>query len=60
MSVEGLCHVCERGPARYACERCGSLVCENHYDRETGLCSGCAQSSKQPPDHVDSGDDVLR
>jgi hypothetical protein len=60
MSVEGLCQICEREPARHACERCGSLVCETHYDRATGLCLDCARSANRPPDHIESGDDVLR
>jgi hypothetical protein len=40
MSVEGLCRVCESAVAEHRCRR--SLVCATHYDRETGLCTGCA------------------
>ncbi|MFB6131934.1 MAG: zinc finger HIT domain-containing protein [Halanaeroarchaeum sp.] len=60
MSVEGLCGICEREPARYVCDRCGTPVCETHYDRAVGRCLDCATSADRPPDHVDSGDDVLR
>lgn len=42
MSVEGLCQVCESAPVEHQCRRCGALVCPTHYDRETGLCTGCA------------------
>jgi hypothetical protein len=42
MSVEGLCQICEAAPARHQCRRCGALVCTDHYDRETGLCTDCA------------------
>ncbi|MFB6125447.1 MAG: zinc finger HIT domain-containing protein [Halanaeroarchaeum sp.] len=56
MSVQGLCQVCESAPAKYACERCGALVCADHYDADVGLCTSCAAASRR-----DSGDsDRLR
>ncbi|MFB6134272.1 MAG: zinc finger HIT domain-containing protein [Halanaeroarchaeum sp.] len=42
MSVSGLCEICERGEATHACDRCGALVCSEHYDESSGLCSECA------------------
>ncbi|WP_336036581.1 zinc finger HIT domain-containing protein [Halobacterium yunchengense] len=42
MSVSGLCQICERQRADYQCSRCGALVCEAHYDPETGYCTDCA------------------
>ena len=45
MSVSGLCQVCQSAEARFSCERCGSLVCADHYDRRTGLCLECAQET---------------
>ncbi|MGM0397588.1 MAG: hypothetical protein ACQEQY_01210 [Halobacteriota archaeon] len=60
MSVEGLCQICEHEPAKHACDRCGALVCETHYDRAVGRCLECARETNRPPDHLDSGDDVLR
>ena len=42
MSVEGLCQVCEAGPATHQCARCASFVCTEHYDTGTGLCTDCA------------------
>lgn len=42
MSVEGLCQICEKAPATHQCARCASLVCTEHYDTDTGLCTDCA------------------
>ncbi|SEA35447.1 HIT zinc finger [Haloplanus vescus] len=42
MSVTTLCQVCESATARYTCDACGAAVCPAHYDRESGLCAGCA------------------
>lgn len=41
MSVSGLCEICEAKPVLDGCEMCGRLVCSNHYDRASGLCSDC-------------------
>jgi len=60
MSVEGLCQICENAPATFACDRCGALVCADHYDREGSLCLECAKTARRPPEHIRSGDDVLR
>jgi hypothetical protein len=42
MSAETLCQICEAAPASHQCRRCGALVCDDHYDREIGLCVDCA------------------
>jgi hypothetical protein len=42
MSVSGLCTVCGNGGAEYTCDRCGSLVCERHYEPSVGFCVECA------------------
>lgn len=42
MSVAGLCGICERGEATYVCDRCGTPVCDAHYDTSVGLCTECA------------------
>ncbi|MFC7071317.1 hypothetical protein [Halobaculum lipolyticum] len=41
MSRSGLCQVCERAEATASCDRCGALVCGDHYDRERGVCADC-------------------
>jgi len=45
MSVSGLCQVCENATADHQCGRCGTLVCERHFDAETRLCVDCAAES---------------
>lgn len=42
MSVDGLCQVCGSARAETSCDRCGNLVCEDHVDRDLGLCAECA------------------
>jgi hypothetical protein len=42
MSVTGLCQICEN-QAQFACDRCGTVVCDVHYDSGLGLCTECAQ-----------------
>ncbi|MFB6201252.1 MAG: hypothetical protein ABEI98_04505 [Halorhabdus sp.] len=42
MSVTGLCAVCGEGDAECTCDRCGSIVCERHYDFSLGYCVECA------------------
>ncbi|MFD1685725.1 zinc finger HIT domain-containing protein [Halobellus litoreus] len=42
MSVTGVCQVCERREAEYACHRCGAAVCSVHFETEQGVCVHCA------------------
>ncbi|MFB6268546.1 MAG: hypothetical protein ABEH83_01285 [Halobacterium sp.] len=49
MSVSGVCQICERGDAQFACDRCGAVVCEAHYDAETGYCTECAAEARGGP-----------
>jgi len=42
MSVAGLCQICEAGRADRQCPRCGSLVCDDHFDRARGVCADCS------------------
>ena len=57
MSVAGLCGVCERGEANYVCERCGTPVCEEHYDRQLSLCSKCATEVRAGRGDIPDGED---
>ncbi|WP_439027091.1 hypothetical protein [Haloarchaeobius sp. DT45] len=43
MSVAGLCQICEEARARQHCNRCGAMVCQNHFDREHGMCLDCTR-----------------
>ena len=42
MSVTGLCTVCGREGVEHTCDRCGSLVCDRHYEPSVGFCVECA------------------
>lgn len=50
MSVQGVCEICEAKPVVDGCDRCGRLVCEDHYDASTGLCTQCLAAVGGPPD----------
>ena len=62
MSVSGLCEICEAKTAEYACDRCGTLACEDHFDPTRGYCAECAQALGEPgggersPDGPSPGD----
>lgn len=53
MSVSGLCSVCEAAPARHACERCGALVCDDHYVASLALCTECARAVRGQDDPLE-------
>ncbi len=55
MSVSGLCEVCQRPDVDHTCDRCGQLVCDRHFDDETGVCMECAAEVGRP-DGVRDGD----
>lgn len=51
MSVSGLCEICESNPVEDGCDHCGRLVCEDHYDHSTGMCTSClAEFGGKPSD----------
>ncbi|MFB6143313.1 MAG: hypothetical protein ABEJ30_08250 [Halorientalis sp.] len=60
MSVSANCEVCTVGEAHHTCTRCGQLVCERHYDEETGFCTECLAEvgggERQPADRPDGVD----
>ncbi|MWG35806.1 hypothetical protein [Halomarina oriensis] len=65
MSVTGLCEHCS-AEAADSCTRCGSVVCADHYDEETGLCTDCIREmggkphdAEREPDRPDA-DDTLQ
>lgn len=55
MSVSGLCQICESRPAQARCDNCGTLACEQHYERDLGLCADCAAQAK-PGEQSDETD----
>ena len=55
MSVTGLCQICESRTAVERCDNCGTLACEQHYERSLGLCADCAATA-QPGRDIDETD----
>lgn len=47
MSVEGLCGICGSAPADRQCDRCGTLVCADHFALTDGVCADCATELKR-------------
>lgn len=67
MSVTGLCEICESKTVTDGCDRCGRLVCEDHYDRDSGFCTDCRaeigprpEREREPPDDRPDGVDEYR
>lgn len=63
MSTTGLCAVCDAPDADQLCDRCGRLVCDDHFDENAGYCVSCAselgrgrgdRSGEDLPDGVDT------
>ena len=57
MSVSGLCEICETGSVEDGCERCGRLVCSEHYDESMGFCTDCVSEFGRGPDGGSGGRD---
>lgn len=63
MSLSSPCEVCGTPDVRHTCDRCGRLVCADHYDDSLGFCVECAgevgggdqriPTSEDMPDGVD-------
>jgi hypothetical protein len=65
MSVSSNCEICVSGEVEHTCSRCAQLVCDEHFDTETGLCVECVSDvssgrDDQPsqPDSEDMPDGV--
>ena len=50
MSVAGLCEICGTGSVEDGCDRCGRLVCADHLDDPTDLCTSCLAEFGDSPD----------
>ncbi len=43
--------------AKWGCDRCGKLVCDDHYDEDTGYCTECAAELKRPGERTSDNDE---
>ena len=58
MSVSAACEICANAEVRHTCNRCGTLVCNRHFDEDTGYCVECAaELGKANGEHVPEEDD---
>lgn len=67
MSVSSPCEICQRAAVEHTCDRCGQLVCEDHFDAELGFCVECGADvsggtpGREPePEHMPDGVDTYR
>ena len=58
MSVSSPCEVCGTADVEGACQRCGRLVCERHFEADLGLCVECAAEVGDRPTNVPSEEDM--
>jgi len=68
MSVSGSCEICVTGEVAHTCSRCAQLVCDEHFDEETGLCVECVSDvsgsengpRQRDPENMPDGVDTYR
>ena len=48
MSVSGLCEVCQRPEVDHTCHRCGQLVCDRHFEDDSGVFTECVADVGRP------------
>lgn len=42
MEISGLCSICGKvAKPAYSCRFCGAIVCREHFDISSGMCSRC-------------------
>ena len=46
MERVALCMICGTRPAADSCSMCGRVVCREHFDPLTGLCTACSAGRK--------------
>jgi hypothetical protein len=59
MSVSSPCEVCGKPDVDEVCDRCGQLVCRDHFDEALGYCIECAAAVRgeaEPEGGSDSED----
>jgi hypothetical protein len=59
MSISGMCELCSTAEVEHTCGRCAKLVCDRHYDEDTGYCTECAaEFGRNDREHVPDSDDM--
>ncbi len=60
MSISSPCEICQQADAEHTCDRCGKLVCPDHYDETLGMCVECAGevSGGTEPERVPDDEDL--
>lgn len=59
MSVSSPCEICGRTDVAAACDRCGQLVCERHFEADLSFCVECAAKvGSRDRDTIPSGEDM--
>lgn len=58
MSVSSPCEICGRADVRHTCDRCGQLVCNQHFDDEVGFCIECAADVGADPERIPDDEDM--
>lgn len=57
MSVSSPCEICGVGDVQHTCDRCGQLVCDDHFEESIGFCVECA-AQVGGGDHIPEGEDL--
>jgi hypothetical protein len=59
MSVSGACEICTTADVEHTCNRCATLVCDHHFDEDTGYCVECTTEVGRPGgEHIPQSDDM--
>ena len=41
-----ICQICQKKEATNVCMNCGARVCDDHFDKTTGLCTKCRRGKQ--------------
>lgn len=59
MSVSGPCEICTTREVNHTCNRCAQLICDRHFDEDTGYCVECAaEVGNGRDDNIPSEEDM--
>ncbi|NHN47258.1 hypothetical protein G9464_06555 [Halostella sp. JP-L12] len=47
MSISGLCQICQSREAQVQCDRCGNMVCRQHFEESAAVCADCASEVEE-------------